>query len=219
MNTLPPPADVSVLVPAAGKGERLGRGPKAQLQLAGRPVIDWVADKAKQLGAEVIVACTHGQPAPAGTLRVEGGATRQESVLRLAQAATRPWCVLWDAASPFGSVAHAREVLASAQETGAATSCCPAEVPWLELQEGRVLHAHAARGTASSRTPQAYATALLREVAQRGAREGWIVQSTVELFLRAGVQVRAVRGDKLNLKLTTAEDLVLAQALLQRLSS
>lgn len=219
MSTLPIAADVSVLIPAAGNGERLGRGPKALIPLAGRPVVDWVADKGRQLGAEVIVACARGVPAPAGTLRVEGGATRQASVLRLAEAATRSWCVLWDAASPFASVAHARDVLAAAQATGAATSCCPAEVPWVELQDGRVLRTHPARGSAGTRTPQAYATALLRELARRGESAGWVVQSTVELFVRGGVEVRAVPGEKLNLKLTTEEDLVLAQALLQRLSS
>ena len=53
-------ADVSVLIPAAGSGERLGQGPKAWVSLAGRPVIDWVADKARQLGAEVLVACAPG---------------------------------------------------------------------------------------------------------------------------------------------------------------
>jgi 2-C-methyl-D-erythritol 4-phosphate cytidylyltransferase len=216
---LPARADVSVLVPAAGSGERLARGPKAMLPLGGRPVVEWVADKARQLGVEVIVACAPGLAAPAGTLRVEGGATRQESVLRLAQAATRPWTLLWDAAAPFASIALARSVLAAAQATGAATAFCPAEVPWLELEHGRVAAAHPSRGSGRAQTPQAYATSLLRELAQRGAREGWVVQSTVELFLRGSVEVRAVPGEKLNLKLTTEEDLVLAQALQHRLSS
>ncbi len=219
MSPLPPPSEVSVLIPAAGSGERLGCGPKALLPLAGRPLIEWVVDKARQLGSEVIVACAPGIAAPPGTLRVPGGATRQQSVQRLAEAAGRPWCVLWDAAYPFASLELARRVLAAAQPAGAATACTPAEVPWLVLHEGRVAGAHAARDSARPQTPQAYATALLRALAQRGEREGWIVQSSVELFLHAGHDVRAVPGEKLNLKLTTPEDLVLAEALLPRLSS
>jgi hypothetical protein len=50
------------------------------------------------------------------------------------------------------------------------------------------------RVLASSQTPQAYATALLREVSTRAVREGWQTQSTVQLMLRAGHAVAAVPG-------------------------
>lgn len=213
----PDPRDVSVLVPAAGLGERLGLGPKAMLPLAGRPLVEWVADKALQLGAEVLVACAPGMPAPPRTLRVEGGVTRQDSVLRLADAATRPWSLLWDAAAPFASLGLARAVLAAAGPCGAATSCLAAEVPVLRLEGGRVRAAYPAHGSGRSQTPQAYATARLRELARRAQREGWRVQSTVELFVRAGDEVAAVDGEKLNIKLTTAEDWQLAAVLHSRL--
>ena len=69
MSRLPDPSEVAVLIPAAGMGERLGLGPKATLPLAGRPVVDWVVDKARQLGHEVLVACAPGMAAPAGATR------------------------------------------------------------------------------------------------------------------------------------------------------
>ncbi|MDB5858443.1 MAG: hypothetical protein JWQ76_2132 [Ramlibacter sp.] len=213
MSAAPPPADVSVLIPAAGSGERLGMGPKAMLPLAGRPLIDWVVDKARQVGAEVLVACAPGMTAPAGAVTVGGGATRQDSVLALVARATRPWCLLWDAASPFASVALARQVLAAAAGSGAATSCLPASVSWFELEDGFVARAHPAGGTASSQTPQAYATALLREVTAQAVREGWHTQSTVQLLLQAGHAVAAVPGERLSIKLTTPEDWILSQAL------
>jgi 2-C-methyl-D-erythritol 4-phosphate cytidylyltransferase len=59
----------------------------------------------------------------------------------------------------------------------------------------------------------------LRAVTERAAREGWRGQSTVELVLRAGVEVAAVPGEKLNFKLTTPEDWLLAQALQAQLQS
>jgi len=210
-------ADVSVLIPAAGSGERLGQGPKAWVSLAGRPVIDWVADKARQLGAEVLVACAPGMEAPAGTIAIEGGATRQDSVQRLAQRATRPWSLLWDAASPFASLDLCRAVLAAATETGAAAACVPALVPWTEVRDGRVAAAHPSAGTGSTQTPQGYATEVLRKVTAHADREGWRTQSTAELMLRAGQPLAAVPGERLNIKLTTPEDWVLAQALLDRL--
>lgn len=213
-------ADVSVLIPAAGRGERLGLGPKALLPLHGRPVIEWLADKARAAGAEVLVACAPGMAAPPGCLRVEGGATRQESVQRLAQAATRPWSLLWDAASPFASLPLARAVLAAAAARGgAATSTWRPEVPCYALQPGNTIARPCEGDVAWSQTPQAYATALLREVTARAAREAWTAQSTVQLVLRAGHTVAAVPGEKLNLKLTTADDWLLAQALRALLSS
>ena len=52
--------DVTVLIPAAGTGERMGMGPKALLLLDGRPVLEWVVRKAMRLADEVIVACPAG---------------------------------------------------------------------------------------------------------------------------------------------------------------
>jgi 2-C-methyl-D-erythritol 4-phosphate cytidylyltransferase len=211
------PADVSVLIPAAGLGERLGQGPKAWLPLAGRPLVEWVAGKASQLGAEVLVACPPGLHAPAGTTSVEGGATRQDSVLRLAERATRRWSLLWDAASPFASLDLGRAVLAAAAETGAATAYLQALVTGLDVRDGRVTAARAAAGSGSTQTPQAYATELLRTLTTQAESAGWQTQSTAELVLRAGLPLAAVPGERLNIKLTTPDDWLLAQALLDRL--
>jgi 2-C-methyl-D-erythritol 4-phosphate cytidylyltransferase len=219
MSGIPDRGEVSVLIPAAGNGERLGLGPKATVVLHGRPVIDWLVEKARQLGDEVLVACAPGMEPPPGCVRVEGGATRQQSVERLAAQARAPWLLLWDAASPFASLALARRVLAGAGATGAATTCMPSDVPWLVLQDGRVREAHPAAHAGRSQTPQAYTREILREVTQRAAREHWTAQSTIQLVLRAGYEVVAVEGEKLSLKLTTPEDWLLAQALLAQLQS
>ena len=55
-----PATGVTVLVPAAGSGERMGLGPKALLELNGRPVLEWVVRKAMAIAVEVIVACPPG---------------------------------------------------------------------------------------------------------------------------------------------------------------
>ena len=58
----PQASDVSVLIAAADTDARPGPDP-AVLPLEGRPVVDWVADKARQLGAQVLVACAPGMQA------------------------------------------------------------------------------------------------------------------------------------------------------------
>lgn len=213
MSEGPAPADVSVLIPAAGLGERMGLGPKALLPLAGRPVIDWLVDKARPLAAEVLVGCAPGMAAPPGSTRIEGGATRQETMARLAAAASRPWVLLWDACSPFASAALARRVLAAAQGTGAATTCLRAPVRWLRLEGERVAEALPGTTAGLSQTPQAFRTDLLRDLCAQAAREGWQPQSANEMVLRAGRPLAWVDGEALNIKLTTADDWVLAQAL------
>jgi len=191
----PLPRDVSVLVPAAGAGERLGLGPKALLPLAGRPVLDWVLDKARCLGDEMVVALPAGAAAPAGCHALVGGATRQESVHRLVRAASRPWVLVWDAARPFGSVALAREVLTQAAAYGAAAATEPSGLPQ------------------PFQTPLGFRRELLLEVADRAAREGWVETSTMALVLRAGKQAARVPGEAGNIKLTTPQDWERAQSL------
>lgn len=211
------PEDVSVLIPAAGQGERMGLGPKSLLPLAGRPVIDWLVDKARPLGAEVLVGCAPGIAAPPGSTRVEGGTTRQETMTRLAAAATRPWVLLWDACSPFASVALARRVLAAAQATGAATTCMRSPVRWLRLEGAHVAEVLPGTAAGQSQTPQAFRADLLRELCAQAARDGWQPQSANEMVLRAGLPLAWVEGEPLNIKLTTTDDWVLAQALTHRL--
>jgi 2-C-methyl-D-erythritol 4-phosphate cytidylyltransferase len=127
--------------------------------------------------------------------------------------------LLWDAASPFASLALIRRLLAASTLTGVVVPCVPSEVPWLELADGRVRQAHPAGFAGPSQTPQVYGRELLLAAVQRAAREGWTSQSTLQLVLRAGHEASAVAGEKLNFKLTTPEDLVLAQALLKQLQS
>lgn len=216
-----PPEQVSVLIAAAGTGYRLGLGPKAQLTLGGRTLEDWTVRKAWRMAGEVIVA----RPAAAGPVpgdaapctRIDGGATRQDSVLRLARAATRPWVSLWHVCRPFATVALAQAVLEKARAgSGAAGAFLHMDVPVALTAQGQltqltqVVSGHSA---ALLQTPLGFRRELLLEAAERAAREGWAFDSTVEVVLRAGHAVGVVPGEKRNLKLTTAEDWELAQGL------
>ncbi|MGA9875579.1 MAG: 2-C-methyl-D-erythritol 4-phosphate cytidylyltransferase, partial [Solirubrobacteraceae bacterium] len=93
------------LIVAAGLGERLGASrPKALVELAGRPLLQWSVDVLIDTPAieRVVVALPDGVQAPAGTVGVRGGAVRSESV-RLALAAAGPGdpVLVHDAARPL----------------------------------------------------------------------------------------------------------------------
>src|SRR5262245_8923743 len=93
---------VALLV-AAGSGERLGAGrPKAFVELAGRPMLEWSLDALRAAGiGEIVVALPPGETAPTDTVGVPGGVARSESV-RAALAAAPPGdVVVHDAARPL----------------------------------------------------------------------------------------------------------------------
>src|SRR5690242_14475437 len=103
------------LIVAAGSGERLGAGhPKALVQLAGRPLLQWSVDALAQATGidQVVVALPAGVEAPAGTTGVPGGAVRSESVaLALAAAGPGDPVLVHDAARPLVTAALAEAVI------------------------------------------------------------------------------------------------------------
>jgi 2-C-methyl-D-erythritol 4-phosphate cytidylyltransferase len=78
------------LIVAAGSGERLGAGgPKALVELCGRPLVQWSIDALSQVAdiERIVLALPPGVPAPNGVTRVDGGTTRSDSVRRALAAA------------------------------------------------------------------------------------------------------------------------------------
>lgn len=75
------------IVVAAGRGERLGAGPKAFVCLEGRTLLDWACAAARAAGIEQIVVVlpavlsdVEASRVPADVVRAVGGTTRQQSV-------------------------------------------------------------------------------------------------------------------------------------------
>src|SRR5215212_7205660 len=89
------------IVPAAGRGERLGSdGPKAFVVCAGRPLVEWSLDVLEAVCDRVVLAV----PADwdTGRDRVHGGAVRSASVrAALAAAPEASVAVVHDAARPL----------------------------------------------------------------------------------------------------------------------
>ena len=89
------------IVPAAGRGERLGSDrPKAFAVCAGRPLIEWSLDVLRSVCDRVVVAVPPGFPT--GPDAVEGGLVRSDSVRRALSAAPEASvAVVHDAARPL----------------------------------------------------------------------------------------------------------------------
>jgi len=204
-------SDLSILIPAAGAGERLGLGPKALLDLNGTPLIAWVCQRALQLTDEVIISVPPGhgeiisQCCPEAYC-IEGGETRQESVGKLLINSSRDWVLLSDVARPFISRSLYRRVYQAARSKGAAAAFLSPEVPVAHLVDGKISSVFSRSDVAIFQMPNAYSTKLLQDVYERTHAEAWEAQSTVELVLNAGFEVEVVEGEKNNMKITTKED-------------
>ncbi len=214
----PPLSDLSILIPAAGIGERLGLGPKAFLELGGKPLVSWLAQKALKVAAEVLIAAPPGHldrmiALCPGCRCIQGGPNHQETVARLVEVSTKPRLLVQLVARPFVTARLMRAVAAAAGETGAAGAFLELEVPTARIQGGFVVHAFRRDEIGVFQAPQAFDRDLLSGVLAEAAVQGWLEQSTLQLVLRAGLPVRVVPGEKTNLKLTTVEDWKLAESL------
>lgn len=212
----------SALIPAAGNGSRLGRGPKAWLELDGRPAFVWAVEKFGALAEEVVVAVPVGDLDRAGDVAaqynlqvrlVEGGATRQASILRLLEAARCDRVLIQDVARPFVTRGLIEEVAQAGLAHGAAAAFLPVEVPIARIEHGAVVGHFPASGMALFHAPQAFERTALLAVLNEAERSGCQRQSQLQLWLEAGMDVHPVRGEKNNIKLTTPEDLALAHQL------
>ena len=218
-----PRNDFAALIPAAGSGTRLGRGPKAAVTVGGRSLLAWAVEALAPQVAEVVVALPAGltlpPDVPAGVRVISGGETRQGSVRRLLEAVDAEYVLIHDAARPFLSADIIRAVEAAVRRSDAATVALP-------VADSLVRGGEAA-GAASAfwvqgvpredlwaiQTPQGFRRALLLDAHRRAEVEGVAATDDAGLVARLGRPVELVEGDPRLLKVTRAGDLALAEAL------
>lgn len=211
------------LIVAAGLGERLGASrPKALVELAGRPLLQWSVDALSSVGAieRIVVALPAGVEAPAGTVGVEGGAVRSESVLRaLAAAGPGDPVLVQDAARPLLTTELIEDTLAAVAGDGvdAAIAATPVTDTVKQADGERAVTRTLDRSTLwAVQTPQVFRRAALEraldvppDVLAHATDDAWLVE-------RAGGRVVVVPAPKDNLKVTTPVDLALAELLIAR---
>jgi 2-C-methyl-D-erythritol 4-phosphate cytidylyltransferase len=220
---------VVVIVAAGGRGERLAAGvPKQFRLLAGRPLLNWSvsrlcrAAEVKELivGApQDWVSATREIVAPAcGSVPaqvVAGGAHRQDTVRRClaARREEAEVVLIHDAARPFLGREMIEKVIATAAEEGAATLAMrPVDTIKLEGPNGVMENLPRDR-LWQIQTPQAFRRELLERAHAQAEKDGVIATDDAGLVERLGKKVEMVAGNPLNLKITTAEDWRMAEAL------
>jgi len=159
-----------------------------------------------------------GFPALVGgkpVLQVAGGATRQESVARCFEAAPpHPLVVIHDGARPFVSPSLVSRVIEEAEKGGAALAALPVfDTLKVVDGEGVVLSTPPRGDFWLAQTPQAFRWEVFREAVAKARQEGVTGTDDAALVERLGVEVRVVRGEESNFKVTTPYDLQVARVL------
>jgi 2-C-methyl-D-erythritol 4-phosphate cytidylyltransferase len=68
----------------------------------------------------------------------------------------------------------------------------------------------------AAQTPQGFDVKLLKQCHAEGVRQGWEVTDDAALFEKCGMEVRIVPGEETNLKITTPQDLAIAEFILSQ---
>jgi len=146
---------------------------------------------------------------------VPGGARRQDSVRHAIDLIDDDCLVLvHDVARPCISVRHVREVAGAAAEYGAALLAIPARDTLKLVRDGMVAATLDRSSIWQAQTPQAARASLFRQAFADSAYGDISVTDDAGLLERAGIPVRVVMGDSTNIKITEAEDLAIAEAIL-----
>jgi len=219
-----------VVIPAAGRGTRMGGQRKPFLQLAGEPVLLHALRPflAHPSVAAVVVALPAAQAAapPQWLLALDpriqvvpGGEERGDSVRAAISRlpADLDVILVHDAARPLVSAAVVERAIATAAGGSSAIVAVPVTDTIKEVAaDGRIIATPDRRRLWAAQTPQAFPAALLRTSYERALREGINATDDAALVAYCGGTVVVIEGERRNLKITTDADLAIAEALLQR---
>ena len=148
---------------------------------------------------------------------VPGGSTRADSVKRglmSIRAATADIVAVHDGARPFVSVEEIKRTVASARETGAAILVGPVVDTIKEVNGDSVVRTLNRKQLRRALTPQCFRYDLLTRAFENIDVNDPSITDESFLVEKLGEQVAIVEGSAANIKITTKQDLLMAEAYL-----
>jgi 2-C-methyl-D-erythritol 4-phosphate cytidylyltransferase len=219
------------VVVAAGRGTRMGTADnKPYLKLAGRTVLAHTLDAFEKCAAvtSVVLVVTQGEQKKAAevigqegfakvTLIIPGGTERQDSVYAGLAALETEGVLVHDGARPLVTSKQIAACCRAAEEHGASALAVPVK-DTIKVSDGNgfIIATPERRTLWSVQTPQAFLRLELMQAHRQAQEEGASVTDDAMLLERLGRKVAIVEGDYRNLKITTPEDLPIAELLLAR---
>lgn len=225
---------VAAIIPAAGLGRRMQHNtPKTYLSLAGKPILVHTLE-VFEIVSEVheVVVVVHPddldfcQEEIIATSRfkkvlrlVPGGKERQDSVYNALKVLRKEEdeieiILVHDGVRPFVTPEQVRRVVAAARRWGGAILGIPCQDTLKRVNaKGEVVATMDRKDFWQVQTPQAFQAPLLYRAYQEAMSRGFYATDDAALVEALGQAVMVVPGSPLNLKITTPDDLKLAEAL------
>ena len=232
-----PSKRVVAVILGAGQGARMGHSMnKIFLPLHGKPIIVYTMETFEHCPSvdDILLVAAAGEEEQMAKLAhyaqcnkvrqvIRGGATRHESE-QCALEVLRPGIdagdveivLIHDGARPFVSVEKVEQVIGKAREVDGAILAAPFEVGEHIVQvnsEQCVQESFEGQQVWKAQTPQAFQASFLLKAYDEARRDQFYGSDTAASIERLGGRVTIVESDMTNLKITTADDLLLAERL------
>lgn len=225
---------VAALIPAAGMGKRMAAGINKQyLKLDGKPILahtlavfekaSFVDDIYVIVPGDEIPYCTENVIDSYGFAKVRrlvaGGRERQQSVLNGLRAADGlepdDIVIIHDGVRPFVPLEAVRQSVEVARLHDGALVAVPVKDTVKITAEGVVVDTPCRENIWLAQTPQTFRYRLIFDAYEKAETEGFLGTDDSSLVERMGKRVHIVMGDYRNIKITTPEDMLLAEAFLK----
>ncbi|MEL7634753.1 MAG: 2-C-methyl-D-erythritol 4-phosphate cytidylyltransferase [Sporomusa sphaeroides] len=224
---------VCVIIAAAGQGKRMGSSVnKVFLPLAGKSVLAYsvLAASAARGVTHIVVTAAPEATATVSRLLAElalpvswqvvaGGSERQYSIANALSVVpdNTAMIIVHDGARPLAQTALFDQAVAAARQHQAAIAAVPVKDTIKAADDAGLVTGTPDRRTLwAVQTPQAFSAKVLRSAYQQAAQDGYLGTDDAALVERLGIAVKLVPGSYENLKITTPEDLRLAEVLLAK---
>lgn len=222
----------AAILVAAGNSTRMrSKISKQFLPLLGKPALYYTLsafESCPLIGEIIVVSREQDRPAVRKlaenggfskvTAVVSGGASRGESVRNgvMAVSDSIEFFAVHDGARPMVKPEEIANVLLAAFETKAAALGVPVKDTIKMVDEhGCVVHTPERSALRAVQTPQVFERALYMQALEKARRDGREYTDDCQLIEQAGGKVTIVNGSEENIKLTTPQDILLAECILK----
>ncbi len=219
---------VSAVIPSAGSGNRMGGVSKPNIELLGKTLFEYVIGAFDQSFInEIIVVCSEdnekslkelAKPFKKPIKFVLGGKTRAESVFNGISATSDDSDIICvhDCARPFITKEIIEETILGALPSGASCVCSPVvdTLKYITPETGMIVTPKRDNMFAVQ-TPQCFKKQLYLDTC-KVLKDISVYTDETSLLESAGIKVNYIKRTETNMKLTTVDDVPIAEILMKR---
>lgn len=224
---------ITAVIPAAGQGSRMKTGVNKQfLMLRDKPVLAHTLEIFEKcdLIKDVVLVASPGEEGDCRSLLeeygiskviriVSGGRERFHSVARGLGQIPEPCDIVavHDGARPLLLLSHLRDILQALVDHDGAVLAVPVKDTIKEIMDEKIVRKTLDRSTLwMIQTPQVFKKEVITYAYAKALKEGFGGTDDASLAEHYGFRIKVVEGSYENIKITTPDDLDLAELILKR---